>query len=50
MGVANFSILVCLSIYLAYKEIIKYVKPAPIDEPLTKKQKKQIAGMKKEDS
>lgn len=34
----------------AYKEIIKYVKPAPIDEPLTKKQKKQIAGMKKEDS
>ena len=27
--------------------MIKFVKPAPIDEPLTKKQKKQQAGMKK---
>lgn len=29
--------------------MIKFVKPAPIDEPLTKKQKKQQAGMKKEE-
>ena len=28
--------------------MIKFVKPAPVDEPLTKKQKKQQAGMKKE--
>jgi len=27
-------------------EVIKFVKPAPIDEPVTKKQKKQVAGMK----
>ena len=32
----------------AYREMIKFVKPAPVDEPLTKKQKKQQAGMKKE--
>ena len=31
-----------------YKEMIRFVKPAPIDEPLTKKQQKQLAGMKKE--
>ena len=31
-----------------YKEIIKFVKPAPIDEPLSKKQQKQLAGMKKD--
>lgn len=35
-------------LFLAYKDIIKFVKPAPIDEPTTKKQKKQMAGMKKE--
>ena len=28
-------------------EFIKFVKPAPIDEPLTKKQMKQAAGTKK---
>ena len=27
-------------------EILKFVKPAPVDEPLTKKQKKQVAGAK----
>ena len=27
-------------------EMIKFVKPAPIDEPVTKKQKKQVAGAK----
>ena len=27
-------------------EILKFVKPAPIDEPTTKKQKKQAAGTK----
>ena len=27
-------------------EILKFVKPAPMDEPLTKKQKKQVAGAK----
>ena len=27
-------------------EIVKFVKPAPIDEPVTKKQKKQGAGSK----
>ena len=27
-------------------EILKFVKPAPIDEPVTKKQKKQGAGAK----
>ena len=27
-------------------EMIKFVKPAPIDEPITKKQKKQVAGTK----
>ena len=27
-------------------EIVKFVKPAPIDEPVTKKQKKQGAGAK----
>lgn len=29
--------------------MIKFVKPAPIEEPLTKKQKKQQAGMTKKD-
>lgn len=33
---------------LAHKDLIKFVQSAPIDEPLTKKQKKQMAGMKKE--
>ena len=28
-------------------EFIKFVKPAPIDEAPTKKQKKQMAGQKK---
>ena len=27
-------------------EMIKFIKPAPIDEPVTKKQKKQVAWMK----
>ena len=27
-------------------EILKFVKPAPIDEPVTKKQKKQVAAAK----
>ena len=27
-------------------EFLKFVKPAPMDEPLTKKQKKQVAGVK----
>ncbi len=27
-------------------QFIKFVKPAPIDEPITKKQKKQAAGVK----
>lgn len=27
-------------------EILKFVKPAPIDEPMTRKQKKQAAGTK----
>ena len=27
-------------------EILKFVKPAPIDEAATKKQKKQVAGAK----
>lgn len=27
-------------------EFVKYVKPAPIDEPSSKKQKKQAAGTK----
>ena len=27
-------------------EILKFVKPAPIDETVTKKQKKQVAGAK----
>ena len=27
-------------------EILKFVKPAPIDEAVTKKQKKQVAGAK----
>ena len=30
-----------------FTEFIKFVKPAPIDEPLTKKQKKQASGSKK---
>ena len=29
-------------------EFIKFVKPAPIDEAPTKKQKKQMAGQKKQ--
>ena len=27
-------------------EVLKFVKPAPIDEQVTKKQKKQVAGVK----
>lgn len=29
-------------------QFIKFVKPAPIDEPLTKRQRKQLAGKEKE--
>lgn len=32
----------------AYKELIPFVKPAPIDETETKKQRKHREGMKKE--
>ena len=34
-------------ITLGMDEFIKFVKPAPIDEVPTKKQKKQMAGQKK---
>ena len=40
----------CSSSLLGYKEFLKFVKPAPIEEPLTKKQQKQVAGMKKDSS
>jgi len=33
--------------FAEYKELIPFVKPAPIDEEETKKQKKQKEGMKK---
>lgn len=35
------------AIILGLDEFIKFVKPAPIDEAPTKKQKKQMAGQKK---
>lgn len=34
--------------FAAYKELIPFVKPAPIDETETKKQRKHREGMKKE--
>ena len=37
-----------LCVITGMDEFIKFVKPAPIDEAPTKKQKKQMAGQKKQ--
>lgn len=44
---AHVYLIVIFVIFLGLTEIIKFVKPAPIDQEATKKQKKQHEGGKK---